>query len=504
MGTTLSRERAALVVEDDFSTETVVAATEDEEVENRGFRDVKCAARLSHSLYRQRDEGGDVVVLDLTFTSANSSLNEEQKLVVQVLHPLAFEKQFISKTKYLRAHNNYQVDHTSISPTSLLSVMEKERLQLKVSMSEYLEELAGWDSLLRQDHSSLAGWDTSGAQRKSFEATSARKLSNAGISSTIRTKGGKQRSDASSHEVKDANIYPGDIHHSRSASAQDLISTEQEPLAIQILRILAPNALSSSFATKYLLPEGEIPDSRSLILHLMATGRWGSDKNLPNISATFDSDMQASDSSDNVAGLRWLVETNNPKDPVAHHPNLLPLLTILRSSQAIYLCHPSIGTSLRSILQTNCQALGTDLELLFVCYQMFAALAFCHENGIVHGSLSPSCILMQENLKWVWITGFGVPYMPLPVEAEIRSDLSLTPLTRTPNLETVDKNTENIVSQQSDQSLSEDSLILANYGKSSEENNFEISEKDLGELRGLLSAWRAGALSNLDYLLALN
>ncbi|XP_057859002.2 protein GFS12 isoform X1 [Cryptomeria japonica] len=88
------------------------------------------------------------------------------------------------------------------------------------------------------------------------------------------------------------------------------------------------------------------------------------------------------------------------------HPNIVPILGLLKSTEYMYLVHPKAPFTLENILHFSPGALKTDWHLRFLTYQILSALAYSHKQGIAHRGLSPSNILLTDTY-WCWLSGFG-------------------------------------------------------------------------------------------------
>eukprot|EP00958_Prasinococcus_capsulatus_P000819 scaffold60_cov382-Prasinococcus_capsulatus_cf.AAC.7 len=496
MGSNLSRERAEELVLKDFVSGALDSGTEagdDKDCPSEKQKGFTCHARFSHYVHPHGDQGGDFLAVDVTVDNEPCGIHEEERILVQILNPDALERDFESKTRYLDLPNKDAGAPVALSPTSLLRLLEKDTVQLKVSMSEYLEELAGWDSLLRQDHSSLVGAE--GVMREvgdELEARSIRKLNSVGGSCS----------------AGDGTVHTHVPHQSGSPSAQDMACemVSKSPLALRLLELLAPDALKSAYSTQSdleaITAAGSSRESSAFALQLLATGRWGSAKDMDPLTATYQDEQYVKRKASSDADFFPSPDPYSTSKPertklaVAAHANILPVFTVLRSRAALYLCSPWVTDSLKSMLQVHPHPFGSDLEQLFLCYQVFAALAFCHENGVIHGAISPSCLMMQEGLKWVWLTGFGV--------ADEKSGSLITAQGHALDQDSVDDQSGARCAAR----LPGSGPVKVPSGGVDSDKHGEAALSDMDKegngLRGLLSAWRSGALSNLDYLLALN
>ncbi|KAF9951307.1 hypothetical protein BGZ70_001039 [Mortierella alpina] len=113
-----------------------------------------------------------------------------------------------------------------------------------------------------------------------------------------------------------------------------------------------------------------------------------------------------------------LVLMENRESSVRQAPaNIAPATVIIESDNAHYCISPHRSggatglTTLQDLLRFNPGNLNTSLKKGFLVYQLLKAVKGLHDNGIVHGSLKPSNIYIDENL-WISLTGIkcSVPY----------------------------------------------------------------------------------------------
>ncbi|KAF9114439.1 hypothetical protein BGX27_010826 [Mortierella sp. AM989] len=90
--------------------------------------------------------------------------------------------------------------------------------------------------------------------------------------------------------------------------------------------------------------------------------------------------------------------------------NIAATTVIIESDEAHYCLSPhrsggSTGlTTLQDLLRFNPGNLDTSLKKGFLVYQLLRAVSGLHRSGIIHGSLKPSNIYIDENL-WITLTG---------------------------------------------------------------------------------------------------
>ena len=98
--------------------------------------------------------------------------------------------------------------------------------------------------------------------------------------------------------------------------------------------------------------------------------------------------------------------SQNKKRKISH-ANIVPTLGVCRGDGVLFIFYPPAPFTLESILKFSPNTFSDDWDIRFLVYQIFSAMAFCHGQGITHGDLKPSNILLTDML-WCWITGFHV------------------------------------------------------------------------------------------------
>ncbi|CAH9108524.1 unnamed protein product, partial [Cuscuta europaea] len=84
------------------------------------------------------------------------------------------------------------------------------------------------------------------------------------------------------------------------------------------------------------------------------------------------------------------------------HPNLSPVLGLLRTSSHISLVLPKTSHSLENAINYSPGAFKSDWHKFFLIYQLLSALSYMHGLGVAHGNLSPSCISLSD-FSWCWL-----------------------------------------------------------------------------------------------------
>ncbi|CAM6117206.1 unnamed protein product [Calypogeia fissa] len=157
------------------------------------------------------------------------------------------------------------------------------------------------------------------------------------------------------------------------------------------------------------------------------------------------------------------------------HPNLAPILGLLQGQSYLYVIYPALPFTFQSLLYFSPGALEDDLQIPFLIFQVLSAVAYSHKQGLIHGDLRPSNILLTDNL-WCLVTGFlQSPKRNIP--KSVRADT---------------------LSNHGDP-VSRDEALGRRIVQP------EPSIVDFAsDLRKIIKGWWAGHVSNYDYLLLLN
>ncbi|XP_038721856.1 protein GFS12 isoform X2 [Tripterygium wilfordii] len=90
------------------------------------------------------------------------------------------------------------------------------------------------------------------------------------------------------------------------------------------------------------------------------------------------------------------------------HPNIAPVLGLLKSSSYINAVLPHTPYTLESILHYSPNALKFGWDIKFLVYQLLSALAYLHGLGVSHGNIRPSSIMLTGTC-WAWLSIYGKP-----------------------------------------------------------------------------------------------
>ncbi|XVF28131.1 hypothetical protein REPUB_Repub15cG0002500 [Reevesia pubescens] len=109
------------------------------------------------------------------------------------------------------------------------------------------------------------------------------------------------------------------------------------------------------------------------------------------------------------------------------HPNIAPVLGLLKAPGYINLVLPKTPYTLENILHYSPNALNSDWHMRFLMYQLLSALTYLHGLGIYHGNLCPSNILLT-NSCWAWLHIWDNPRLGFNSSFNRgKSDTSCTP-----------------------------------------------------------------------------
>ncbi|KAK9287648.1 hypothetical protein L1049_016085 [Liquidambar formosana] len=84
------------------------------------------------------------------------------------------------------------------------------------------------------------------------------------------------------------------------------------------------------------------------------------------------------------------------------HPNIAPVLGMLKAPGYINLVLPKTPYTLESMLHYSPGALKSEWHIRFLIYQLLSALSYIHGLGIAHGNICPSNVMLS-NLCWSWL-----------------------------------------------------------------------------------------------------
>jgi phosphoinositide-3-kinase, regulatory subunit 4 len=123
-----------------------------------------------------------------------------------------------------------------------------------------------------------------------------------------------------------------------------------------------------------------------------------------------------------AATLTWMWNALSP----SQHPNLLPYQMWIKSSakaskpnfSPVFLVRQYFPANLYDRLSTR--PFLSDLEKLWVIYQLMRAVEEAHEEGVVHGDIKPENV-MVTSWNWIVLTDFA-PYKPVLIPDDDPTD----------------------------------------------------------------------------------
>uniref|UniRef100_K3XDT3 Protein GFS12 n=1 Tax=Setaria italica TaxID=4555 RepID=K3XDT3_SETIT len=126
----------------------------------------------------------------------------------------------------------------------------------------------------------------------------------------------------------------------------------------------------------------------------------------------YSDDDQYAEQSDSSSGKGCIEDHKSPSGLTfddlhpsgrVRHPNILPVLGVLETSDCCYMLHPKAPYTLENIMHYSPEAFCSDWHIRFLIYQIISALAYLHDSGVHHGNLKPSKILMSDSL-WPYLS----------------------------------------------------------------------------------------------------
>ncbi|KAI3935635.1 hypothetical protein MKW98_022643 [Papaver atlanticum] len=164
---------------------------------------------------------------------------------------------------------------------------------------------------------------------------------------------------------------------------------------LRTITALAPVAVvgTGSFSTiedicqRYGSLEGNILDSLNLLIEGKPTGRDG---------VNFLS----------LVGMPSFDENRIPG--CVRHPNMIPVLGMLKTPGCVNLLLPKTPYTLENILHYSPHALKSEWHTRFLIYQILSALAYIHGLGVAHGDICPSSIFLNSSC-WSYLSMWDKP-----------------------------------------------------------------------------------------------
>ncbi|XP_054822309.1 protein GFS12 isoform X2 [Prosopis cineraria] len=91
------------------------------------------------------------------------------------------------------------------------------------------------------------------------------------------------------------------------------------------------------------------------------------------------------------------------------HPNIAPVIAMLKTSNHVNMVLPKTPYTLESILHYNPSALKSDWHRRFLIYQLLSALWHLHVLGVSCGNICPSNVMLTNNSLWSWLRLWNEP-----------------------------------------------------------------------------------------------
>lgn len=101
-----------------------------------------------------------------------------------------------------------------------------------------------------------------------------------------------------------------------------------------------------------------------------------------------------------LLGIPSFEETDFPGS--LRHPNIAPVLGILKSPGYVNVHVPKAPFTLENILHFSPNVLKSEWHINFLIYQLLSALAHIHGLGVAHGNICPSTVMLTESC-WAWL-----------------------------------------------------------------------------------------------------
>nr|XP_043605925.1 protein GFS12 [Erigeron canadensis] len=102
----------------------------------------------------------------------------------------------------------------------------------------------------------------------------------------------------------------------------------------------------------------------------------------------------------NLIGVPSFTETSFPG--CIRHPNIVPIMSMMKSPTHINIIIPKTPYTLENILHYSPDALKSNWHIKFLMYQILSPLRYMHGLGISHGSICPSNVLLSGSF-WCWL-----------------------------------------------------------------------------------------------------
>ncbi|CAG0911356.1 unnamed protein product [Cyprideis torosa] len=90
------------------------------------------------------------------------------------------------------------------------------------------------------------------------------------------------------------------------------------------------------------------------------------------------------------------------------HPNIVSLLDVIMEDEKLYLVFEFCSQDLKKYIDSYKNSMIDRETVRSFSYQIFLAIAFCHQRRVMHRDLKPQNILLDKENKIIKIGDFGL------------------------------------------------------------------------------------------------
>ncbi|XP_073275197.1 protein GFS12 [Primulina huaijiensis] len=195
---------------------------------------------------------------------------------------------------------------------------------------------------------------------------------------------GKSNSSATTTQCRDRNMFINGLRCEKCRLSSRFSCSRTIASLAPTARIgKASSALSEDLASDFL--SGALEDHILHSINLLIDGKSAGHESINFLS---------------LIGIPSFEENGFPG--CIRHPNIVPILGILKSSSHINIVLQKTPFTLENIMHYSPDAVKSDWHVIFLIYQLLSALAYIHGLGIAHGNLCPSNIMLNDT-GWCWL-----------------------------------------------------------------------------------------------------
>lgn len=197
-------------------------------------------------------------------------------------------------------------------------------------------------------------------------------------------------------------LYNGDNEYTEQSDSSSCIECIEgcksssgpckQPLAISTITKLAPACYLSI---------GHTSEVRELITGYLTSS--SEEYVINSLNLLFENKISGSAGLDFLSFVGFSAFDDLHSSGCVRHPNILPVLGILETSDCCYMLQPKAPYTLENIMHYSPEAFCSDWHIRFLVYQIISAVAYLHDLGVHHGNLRPSKILMSDSL-WPYLS----------------------------------------------------------------------------------------------------